>query len=209
MSDTNDEALRESHHRCANDLQLIVAMLQLKARRIESQDGRDALLETANRVQVLAAARADLCSPKVLPLDSMLRCVCEALQVLADPRDVVISLQVDTPVPQVAAAKILAIGIAVNELGTNAIKHAFAGRSGGRVDVSLVWNGARSATVTVCDDGGPFPQDKGERARRGAALGLRLAERTLDAKECLLIHPEDGSKEFTIRIPVKADQVPN
>ena len=209
MSDANEDALRESHHRCANDLQLIVAMLQLKARRLEGEEGRDALLETANRVRVLAAARAALCSPKVLPLDSMLRCVCEALQVLAEPRGVVIALQVDAPVPQVAAAKILAVGIAVNELGTNAIKHAFTDGTGGRVDISLVWDGARSASITVCDDGCPFPQAESERTSLRGGVGLRLAERTLDAKECLLIHPKDGSKEFAIRIPVKADQIPN
>lgn len=40
---TTDLLLRETHHRCSNDLQLVVSLLALQSRRATSDETREAL----------------------------------------------------------------------------------------------------------------------------------------------------------------------
>lgn len=59
--DRSDELLlRETNHRCANDLQLVVSLLGLQSRRAASYEARQALTDAAERVAILARARSAL-----------------------------------------------------------------------------------------------------------------------------------------------------
>jgi len=65
-------------------------------------------------------------------------------------------------------------GLILNELFSNALKHAFRGREGGRVTVRLREDGAGRARLDVCDDGVGFPA--GFDWRSAPSLGLRLVQ---------------------------------
>lgn len=60
MDVTSNSAVREAYHRCSNDLQMMVSLLQLSARRSDEPRTRETLTEVANRVGVLIHARAAL-----------------------------------------------------------------------------------------------------------------------------------------------------
>lgn len=73
----------------------------------------------------------------------------------------------------VDAANASALGLILNEILTNAVKHAFAdGRSG---HLSLVVEGGDDhGTITICDDGPGMPSTKRSKSI-GTALITRLA----------------------------------
>ncbi|RZL17628.1 MAG: hypothetical protein EOP64_13555 [Sphingomonas sp.] len=72
-SSHDDLLLSETHHRCSNDLQLVVGLLSLQSRRATTPETRDALAEAMDRVAILARARADLNQRRQLSLERALR----------------------------------------------------------------------------------------------------------------------------------------
>lgn len=72
-------------------------------------------------------------------------------------------------VPSAAAS---AIALIVNELLTNAVKHAFADGRGGTLAVTAKAKGGR-ARIDVCDDGPGMPAD----ASSAPGLGITLINR--------------------------------
>ena len=78
--------LREANHRCSNDLQLVVALLQLASRRTNIPETHEVLNDTANRVAILASARRALAHNDQQDLEATLLEVVSALAVLAEPR---------------------------------------------------------------------------------------------------------------------------
>ena len=204
MLDTNDAAVREAYHRCANDLQLVVSMLQLTANRSLQLETQETLNEIANRIRILARARGELLRKGRPELSTVLREVCEALQAMAEPNGVLIRLSLDGVSPHLPDATTTATGLVVNELITNSLKHAFKDRAKGEITVTVDGATDEWVIVLVDDDGLPFPAslagDRGERQ----PLGLDLARRMLAAQGGMLIAPTGDSKCFEIRVPVQS-----
>ena len=197
----DDLLLRETHHRCSNDLQLVVSLLSLQSRRATNPETRDALADAMGRVAVLARARADLNQRRQLSLDGALRQVCEALHSQAEPRSILVSMQVEhDEVQDLAPDHITTLALVVNELATNAIKHAFEEGKSGHISISVRRDGERQAVITVDDDGLPFPE--ADNAKEGG-MGLGLVKRLVASADSVFIQPTAGSKRFEIRVPVR------
>ena len=192
--------LRETNHRCSNDLQLVVSLLALQSLRVENAEAREALSDAMERVAVLARSRAALLQTRRPTLEVALRQVCEALQSPAEPRSVLIGLEVEGVANGLLPTQITTLALIVNELVTNAIKHAFDAQRGGRITVSVTQKDGSDLIVIVDDDGLPFP-DINERRNRG--LGLGLVPRLLDSIGGFMIVPTNGSKRFEIRVPTE------
>ncbi|WP_242141231.1 MULTISPECIES: sensor histidine kinase [unclassified Sphingomonas] len=194
-----DLLLRETNHRCANDLQLVVSLLALQSRRAQSAETRQALADTMDRVAVLARARAALIHQHHHTLEASLRQICEALHAQAEPRQILVSLQVESRSDGVSDVQITTLALIVNELATNAIKHAFEEEKGGHIRIIVRHRDDQNLVVIVDDDGLPFPELG---ARRDGGLGLGLVQRLMQSIGGLIILPSNGSKCFEIRVPV-------
>lgn len=189
--------LRETVHRCSNDLQLVIGLLSLQARRTRHAEAREVLQDAADRVGVLARARAASLHHDRATLGTALRQVCEALHAQAEPRSILLSLEVADGCDGLDGARIPAVALAVNELATNAIKHAFEADQGGHIRIFGRCNGDE-IVVTVDDDGLPFPEP---RPIPGEGLGLNLAKRIIQSNGGSLRPPQHGSKIFEIAVP--------
>lgn len=190
--------IREAHHRCSNDLQMVVAMLHLMAR--QARDDEQAsllLLEASNRVRLLAKARAGLVTDRRRSLASSLRDVCEALQVMAEPRGIVVALSLELEPDHLEARTITAVSMAVNELATNAIKHAFSDGKKGTVHVVLLNGPDGVLSITVEDDGHPLDRSPAEQRNGSGGMGLALTRRLLE-DHAKLVTPDGDAKKFEI-----------
>lgn len=135
--EAGDLLLRETNHRCSNDLQMVVALLQLQSARAATPETRAALHDAAERVGILSKARADLTRQSRPDLATALRHICEALTAQAEPRSVSVSLAVNCDPPGLHAEHVMALALSVNELATNALKHAFVERQSGSISISV------------------------------------------------------------------------
>jgi two-component sensor histidine kinase len=118
--------------------------------------------------------------------------VCDALRAQAEPRSIAVSLE-GSEARSIPANHITTIALVVNELATNAIKHAFdAGRSG-HIRVTIIGKRGGETLVLVDDDGLPFPEPGGN------GLGMGIAKRLMASIGGLFIPPPPGTKVFELR----------
>jgi two-component sensor histidine kinase len=189
--------LSESNHRCANDLQLVVSLLALQSRRATHPEAKQLLADTKERVAVLARARSASLHNEHLSLKASLGPTCQALYAQAEPRGIRVVITLANRPERLSAGKITIVALIVNELATNAIKHAFAEAEPGRITITAEHD-HEYLLVIVDDDGLPFP-DKID--QRDGGLGLRLVDRLVASMGGSVTRPEKGNKIFQICVP--------
>ena len=195
----NDLLLRETNHRCSNDLQLVVSLLSLQSQRATSLEARQALTDAMERVAVLARARTPARADHQPSLEAALRQVCEALHAQAEPRSILVSLRVTDDVDGLGPNEVTTLALVANELATNAIKHGYKDGKAGHIRVTLGRTTAGDISVIVDDDGMPLP----ESVPGHTGLGLGLAKRLTASIGGLFIPPAAGSKAFELRVSEK------
>ena len=191
--------LREAYHRCSNDLQLVISLLSLQSRRATNSETRDALADAIARVAILARARTELTQQRPSNLGGALRDVCTALHSLTEPRSILISIQIEYEVEGLSPEHIATLTLVVNELMTNAVKHAFEEGKAGHIRIAVRRYDQRHAAITVDDDGIPF---SAHRLERSCGIGMSLVKRLIASANGVFIQHGAASKCFEIRIPL-------
>lgn len=169
-----DHALNEIDHRTRNNHQTVLAMIHLQAQRSPHDGVKDALMQVADRIQAIAQAteRLALRSGDIehIRLNDHLCGLCEQIERGLSRQNVNVRCEVE----EITTSADLAIPIAiiVNELVTNALKHAFDGRDEGHVLVTGRMNGQLRLTVT--DNGNGIRGSS--RGKREGGLGSKLVE---------------------------------
>ncbi|WP_443019564.1 ATP-binding protein [Sphingomonas phyllosphaerae] len=90
------------------------------------------------------------------------------------------------------------LALVVNELTTNAIKHAFREGGSGIIRVMISRTGAGDLVIIVEDDGVPFAGA----VDSNTGLGMGLSKRLMASIGGLFIPPPPGSKAFELRMPI-------
>ena len=164
--------LEELAHRTRNDLMLVSSALSLQARTTTDPMAQNTLEAAVNRIGVIAKAQERLGTRAghrgFVELGAYLKALCGGLgELLRDVRP--IAVRVVAPELEVPSNQAVGVGLIVNELVTNALKHAFPGDRGGVVTVHVEKLG-KGLRLVIEDDGIGCPTD----ARSG--LGSRLVQ---------------------------------
>jgi two-component sensor histidine kinase len=153
LIEEKDVLLRELQHRVKNNLQMITALIRLEARNLPDDSTGSRFDRLAGRIEALALlyrSLSDDVDAETIDLGVYLSEIASAVMRAHAPEGIRLDLKVDTWPVSVNVA--MPTGLVVNELLTNALKHAFPGREGGTVTLhSLVEAGG--CRVTVADDG--------------------------------------------------------
>lgn len=179
-SDENTAAMREVHHRVKNNLQLIASMLNMQARKAESDETRRILQENVNRVLSIATIH------DILTLSGMQRTYISSTELLEklrrnfqglvpDGKSVVIRVEGDEL--RLSPDCATSVSLVVSELINNAIGHAFPGRDSGRIVIRCGY-GRMNCSIAVEDDGVGF---RPEEVRKGS-LGMGIVRATVEDK---------------------------
>jgi two-component sensor histidine kinase len=185
----------ELEHRIKNTLQMTASLLRLQVGTITDPIAR-AAVETARR-RVLALSQthrigADSASGDVV---DVIKSVCADLSEAAGP-DIHVETQTEAIIlpPHKAAVTALII----NELVTNAIKHAFSDRPAGTIAVTLRQLSAGMAELSVADDGAALPPDAATGRKQG--LGLMLVQQLANQLGGKL-KVDAEAKRFSVEFP--------
>jgi len=148
-----DLLLRELQHRVANNLQMITALIRIEARNVPEKTVDDRFSRLAGRVEALGLlyrSLSDEGQAGTVDLGVYLSQIASAVMLAHAQEGIHLNLQVDTWLVSINVA--MPAGLMVNELLTNALKHAFNGREGGTIQLhSLV--DETGCRVIVADDG--------------------------------------------------------
>ncbi len=145
--------LLELQHRVKNNLQLVTAMIRLEAR--AKQDGDSVNLDKlAGRIESLQLLYRDLSADglgRIVDLGHYLSQVASAVMHTYAVDGIRLDLKVDHAPVSINVA--MPVGLIVNELLTNAFKHAFEGREVGTITLRCLREGETHYRIVVADDG--------------------------------------------------------
>ncbi len=169
--------IKEIHHRVKNNLQLISGILELQAVKFDDNNVREMLREGQSRVRSMALIHQQLYQRENLGAidfqDYVVKLANDIVVAFNDEGckiDIHIkaehfSFDVNTVVP---------LGLIINELITNTIKHAFKGRGSGNIHIDIQQDGEEFYKLTIKDDGLGLPSDFDP--DNSSSLGLRLVK---------------------------------
>jgi two-component sensor histidine kinase len=159
----NQLLLREIHHRVKNNLQSISSLIQLQAMDPSSKKDLRA------RIGAMATVHEHIYQGDKLGeinAGDYLREVAEGVRAsFGGDIELNLSLEPLNMHPDQA----LPLGLIVTELVSNSIKHGFANRTGGAIEISLAAQDPHTGLLQVADDGNGFRIDT-----ESKGLGLRL-----------------------------------
>jgi len=168
--------LQEVHHRVKNNLQIISSLIRLQTRKISGVDNRREMEECRNRVDTIALIHEQLYQAKDHTqvafsdyvknlVSNVFRAATIASTVRLDVNIESIALPVDKAIP---------CGLILNELVTNALKHAFPGGRRGAIGIGLRLIDEGDVVLEVHDDGVGMAVHVAPAT--STALGLRLID---------------------------------
>lgn len=160
--------LREMQHRVKNNFQVIISMMMIQKSRSGDRPAGEVLQDLADRVTAIALAHDQL-DPRQGLRDVDVRQYLGAL--CRQMEDAVDGIRIDCDLDSIAVPidEAVPLGLLVNELVTNAIKHAFDDAGTVRIEFK-VGTGNEESMLAVIDDG------KGMGPPRPGSSGTRLIE---------------------------------
>jgi len=165
--------LKEIHHRVKNNLQIISSLLSLQSGRVNDPAMQSLYEDSQNRVRSMALIHERLYRSDDLGridfgayLDDLTRYLLNSypanrIAIVVESED--IALDIDTAIP---------CGLIVNELVSNALKHAFPNERSGEIVIRMLRSGFKLLRLEVCDSGVGVPAQID--LQHSTTLGLRL-----------------------------------
>lgn len=190
-----DTQLRELQHRVKNNLQMITALIRVEAKGVSDRslgEGFDRLAGRVEALGLLYRALGEGAHEGAVDLGIYLSEIASAVMRAHAVEGVRLDMQVDTWAVSIDVA--MPAGLVVNELMTNALKHAFVGRDGGTISLQCT-NLPSGCRVVVADDGvGLPPGVSWPRPGKLSALIVRSLQQNAKAHIEIQSAPGKGSQ---------------
>ncbi len=178
------ELLDEVNHRVKNNLVHILGIIQMESQRSgdRAADTQTILADLQSRIDGMLTVHSLLSRSQWAPLllnDLVNQVISGAIAVSPIRDHLIVNMDFSPPMSRdqlIIPNQARTLALILNELTTNTIKHAFAGRERGQIQVEIIIPpaGRPSSMLTLVfqDDGAGWPQDVLSGQREG--IGLRL-----------------------------------
>lgn len=196
--------LNEVHHRVKNNLQVITSLLNLQADYAADPRLRTILAESCGRVKAMALTHQLLYERKDfsrLDLGDYLERLVHSIRATYRGTGDRISLRLALPEGGVDLdlERTIPCGLLVNELTTNAFKHAFPGERRGEIVIELREVDDDRIRFSVVDNGVGLPPEA--EMAGGASLGLQLVQLFVEQLHGSLTIEREGGTRFSVHFP--------
>lgn len=169
-----DVLLKEIHHRVKNNLQIISSLLNLQSRKLKDEKALASFVESNNRIRSIATLHEQLYRSKDLSridfgahIRNMTNHLLRSYGVGGD----CIRVDIDSEQIYLDINTAIPLGLIVNELVSNAIKHGFEGMEKGEIKIEFR-RSRDKYTLGVSNNGNKFPD--GLELVNSTTLGLEL-----------------------------------
>jgi PAS domain S-box-containing protein len=195
--------LREIHHRVKNNLQILISLLNLQSRTITDPQIKDALKESTQRIRAMSMVHEKLYSGSDLAridfisyLSSLAKSQVEFYRLGPSKVTLEISgknimLDINTAIP---------LGLVMNELLSNTLKHAFPGDRKGTIRIDVQKTEGR-LEISLADNGVGLPE--GFDWKTSPSLGLRLVHILIEQLSGTIELDRAAGTAFTIVVKGK------
>jgi len=198
-----DVLLREVHHRVKNNLQIIISLLNLQSRYITDETTLSAFRDSQNRIKAMALVHEKLHQSKDLSkidLDNYIRSLGNSLIQFLGMKGKGITLTMDIRDSSLAIDTAIPVGLMINELISNSLKHAFPDGRKGEISLSI-HRQDHTITILFNDNGVGIPADFDW--RNAKSLGLRLVISLVEQLQGTIELDRTAGTAFTIVVKEK------
>ncbi|AUM12642.1 sensor histidine kinase [Ketobacter alkanivorans] len=192
--------LAEIHHRVKNNLQIIDSLIAMQLDNVDDEKARFLLTDSQNRIKSMAVIHQTLYQSQDFSNVDIATVITGLVNNLShsygDSSRSDIKVYVDAEAIALPIESSIPLGLIVNELVSNAFKHAFPNKRPGEIRISLSLTPEQKIKLEINDNGIGMPTQRDSTD----SLGLRLVEALSDQLEATLtIHPVNPTT-FTILI---------
>jgi PAS domain S-box-containing protein len=199
--------LQEIHHRVKNNLQVISSLINMQVRQLDDPSSRDALTECQTRVQAIALIHEKLYQSKDysrVRFSEYAKSLASNIFLATGISPAAIALRISMQDVSLGIDKAIPCGLILNELITNALKHAFPPPMLGTVAVDLHEDGDRNVVFSVRDDG--VGMSEVPELKDSPSLGLSLVHTLVEQLEGRIEIVRDAGTTFRVTFPMGVDQ---
>jgi two-component sensor histidine kinase len=194
--------LAEVNHRVKNNLAIIVSLLNMQMNSAKSKETKNAIQVVHNRVMSMALVHLKMYENKnksAIELEPYIReLVSEINNSISISQKIEFEYDLDQINLDVSSA--IPLGLILNELITNAIKHAFSDLNSPEISISLKRVKESLVELTVKDNGKGFPHST-EESEDG--IGLSLIRSLTDQLDGTCSFENNNGMTFHMEIPYK------
>ncbi len=166
--------LREIYHRTKNNMLVIISMLRLQVSRVTDTDAREIFKETENRIRAMSMVHEKLYqSDNLMEIDlagylvdmvkALVRSMTMQKRITVETSTEPILISIDHAVP---------LGLAVNEIVTNSIKHGFPDNNTGTIRLHLCLSPQDMIQLRINDSGVGIPASF--QLEQNSSFGLQI-----------------------------------
>jgi PAS domain S-box-containing protein len=195
--------LKEVHHRVKNNLQIISSLLNLQASQLKDQESKHVFQEIKNRIYSMALVHKKLYQSRDFSnidfneyveemVNELLRAYQTTVRISSEIEISNISFDIDTAIT---------CGLILNELISNALKHAFPRGKKGNIYISIQPLEAPFYELTVRDNGVGMPGHFN--LEETDSLGMKLVKMLTDQVEGSITITSDQGTTIKIKFPKK------
>jgi two-component sensor histidine kinase len=196
--------LKEIHHRVKNNLQVVSSLLNLQSRTLESESARAAIRDGQNRVKSMALIHQNLYRTDHLTSMDVKEYVSKLSDSLfqsynVEPERIKLKNEVDSM--QMDVDLLVPLGLILNELLSNALKHAFPEGKEGQVQVK-VKKQQNGFLMEVSDNGIGINEEKF--FQPSDSFGLRMIKAFCEKLKAKMEVTNQNGTHIQLYIPEKA-----
>lgn len=190
--------LREIHHRVKNNLNIVSSLLDIQSMDVkDKEDAAAAFKKSQDRIYAMALVHEELYSKfeglSNVDMHAYLNQLCGDLRQVYGPG---VEIQVSTNDIYLDVEYAGPIGLIVNELVTNSMKHAFKDKEDGVISISMARNDDKALELTVSDNGRGFIEKP-----RMSSVGLTLVTLLVDQLRGSMKLESNNGAVFYARFP--------
>ena len=188
-----DVLLKEIHHRVKNNLQVISSLLDMRIMRTDNQQTIDLFEDIRSKIHTMALIHAQLYQSERFDRINMETHVQELVNYLSSiytKRGISIIPIIEASDVYLSATQAIPCALVLNELLSNAFKHAFKEGQKGTIEISLKKTDHNKVLLQVKDNGIGIPDEID--IFKTDSLGFKLMRNTVQDQLMGKIHIEKG-----------------
>ncbi|MBN1223711.1 MAG: PAS domain S-box protein, partial [Candidatus Aminicenantes bacterium] len=198
--------LQEIHHRVKNNLQVISSILDLSSLRIEDSKAIGLIEDARSKIQTMAFIHSQLYRSERFDRIEMGEHIRELINYLSTVygEGKKINSHVDIAGVHLSLTQAIPCALVLNELISNAFKHAFKRGAKGTIEVSMARSGPGMIAMSVKDDGVGIRQDLD--ISKTNSLGLKLVRNLVEKQlKGKLKQKRAKYTEFVVEFPIQEE----
>lgn len=195
--------LKELHHRVKNNLQILSSLLSLQSQQLTDDNAIKAVKSSESRINAMALIHRKLYTVDQNRTVDIKEYITELIQYLVYSygyHERNFKLDLEIPPISIDVDKAIPLGLILNELISNAFKHAYENQPNPRLMVNLAWPATEAGiNIRITDNGGGMPEvDEKQRKTFGMKIVSTLIK---ELKGHLNVKSENGTT-YDLHIPI-------